>query len=96
MENTTAFHYHIDIYMSFTFSKQTWKFALMFYEFKFKLFYCFNNHNTSKGSQRAHDAMLTSLSRQNDVVTSFWRNNDVIASCARWGYDTRYGITWPL
>ena len=34
---------------------------------------------------RAHDAITTSLLRQNDVATSFWRNNDVvIASCARW------------
>ena len=34
--------------------------------------------------QRAHDAKITSLSRQNDVAT-FWRYNDVIiASCARW------------
>ena len=29
-------------------------------------------------SQRTHDAMITSLLRQNDVATSFWRNNDVI------------------
>ena len=36
-------------------------------------------------SQRTHDAMITSLSRQNDVVTSFWRYNDVIFTpCARW------------
>ena len=35
--------------------------------------------------QRAHDAMITSLLRQNDVATSFCRNNDVIiVSCARW------------
>ena len=37
-------------------------------------------------SQRAHDAITTSSSRQNDVATSFWRNNDfIIASYARWG-----------
>ena len=29
-------------------------------------------------TQRAHDAMITLLSRQNDVVTSFWRDNDYI------------------
>ena len=37
------------------------------------------------GFQRAHDAIITSLWRQNDVSTSFWRHNDVIfASCVRW------------
>ena len=36
-------------------------------------------------SHRAHDAIITSLWRQNDVVTSFRRHNDVIiTSCARW------------
>ena len=35
-------------------------------------------------AQRAHDAMITSVLRQNDVETSFGRNDDVIiASCAR-------------
>ena len=35
--------------------------------------------------QRAHDARITSLLRQNDVPTSYWRQNDVIiTSCARW------------
>ena len=33
-------------------------------------------------SQWTHDAIITSLIRQNDVSMSFWRNNDVIiASC---------------
>ena len=37
-------------------------------------------------SQRAHDAIITSLWRQNDAPTSFWRHNDVIlSSCVRWG-----------
>ena len=36
-------------------------------------------------SQRAHDAIIMSLWRRNDVATSFWRHNDVIiASCDRW------------
>ena len=36
--------------------------------------------------KRAHDAIITSLWRQNDVATSFRRHNDVIiASCVRWG-----------
>ena len=36
-------------------------------------------------TQRAHDTMITSLLRQNDVATSIWRNNDVIiVSCVRW------------
>ena len=36
-------------------------------------------------AQRTHDAITTSLWRQNDVATSFWRhNNVVIASCVRW------------
>ena len=31
------------------------------------------------------DAMITSLSHQDDVTTLFWRNNDaIIASCVRW------------
>ena len=35
--------------------------------------------------QLTHDAIKTSILRQNDVVTSFWRNNGVIiALCARW------------
>ena len=39
----------------------------------------------NKHTQRAHDAIITPLWRQNDVATSFWRNNDVIiASCVRW------------
>ena len=39
-------------------------------------------------SQRAHDAITTSLLRQNDVATSFWRHNDVIiTSCVRWDTD---------
>ena len=29
-------------------------------------------------TQHTHDAIMTSLLRQNDVATSFWRNNDVI------------------
>ena len=37
-------------------------------------------------SQRTHGAIITSLSRQNDVAASFWRNNDVIlATCVRLG-----------
>ena len=37
-------------------------------------------------TQWTHDAMITTLLRQNDVATSFWRNNDVIiASHVRWG-----------
>ena len=40
---------------------------------------------SSKLSRQAHDAITTSLLRQNDVATSCWRNNDVIiASCAHW------------
>ena len=40
------------------------------------------NRNDFKG---AHDATITSLWSQNDVVASFRRHNDVIiASCARW------------
>ena len=36
-------------------------------------------------SQRAHDVIVTSLWRRNDVTTSFWHHNDaIIASCARW------------
>ena len=43
------------------------------------------NHNM-KQSQRAHDAITTSLWHQNDVATSLWRHNDVIiVSCTRWG-----------
>ena len=41
---------------------------------------------TRWSSQRTHDAIITSLLRQNDVATSFWHNNDVvIASFVRWG-----------
>ena len=53
---------------------------------------------------RAHDAITTSLLRQNDVATSFWRNNDVIiSSCARWDqqkfglgklFEISSGICW--
>ena len=36
-------------------------------------------------AQRTHDAMITSLLRQNDVTASFCRNDDVIiTSCVRW------------
>ena len=32
-----------------------------------------------------HNAIITTLLRQNDVTTSFWRNNDVIiTSCVDW------------
>ena len=42
---------------------------------------CIQEHLT----QRAQDAIITSLWRQNDVVASFWRHDDVIfASCVRW------------
>ena len=35
--------------------------------------------------QRAHDVIITSQLRQNDVTTSFWRNNNVIiAPRVRW------------
>ena len=38
-------------------------------------------------TQRAHDVIITSLLRQNDVATSFWRNNDVIITFSvRWVY----------
>ena len=38
-----------------------------------------------KCTQRAHDAIITSLWRQNDVATSFWRPNNVnIASFVCW------------
>ena len=41
----------------------------------------------SRWSQWAHDVMITSLLRQNDVTTSFWRNTGVIiASCVLWDY----------
>ena len=47
----------------------------------------FNGDKDSPILQRARDANITSLWRQNDVATSFWRQNDVIiASCARWEY----------
>ena len=40
---------------------------------------------TDSPSQRAHDAIITSLWRQNDVATSFRRHNDVIiVFCVRW------------
>ena len=36
-------------------------------------------------ARRTHNAIITSLLRQNDVATSFWRNNDVIiATCVNW------------
>ena len=42
-----------------------------------------NADKLTEPSQRTHDAIMTSLLRQNNVATSFWRNNDVvIASCA--------------
>ena len=49
--------------------------------------------------QRTHDAILTSLWRQNDVVTSFWRHNDVIITlCACWdsgsGTGYLYIVPW--
>ena len=44
----------------------------------------------NRRSQRTHDAIKTSLLRQNDVATSFWCNNDVIiTSCVRWD-DTEF------
>ena len=33
---------------------------------------------TQKICRRTHDAIITSLLRQNDIVTSFWRNDDFI------------------
>ena len=48
-------------------------------------------------TQRTHDAIITSLLRQNDVATSFWRNNDVIiASRVRWEPRTGMVIWWHL
>ena len=49
-------------------------------------FWCWSRNILDKldhvPSQRAHDAIMTSLWRQNDVATSFWRHNEVIfASC---------------
>ena len=45
-------------------------------------------HDSSPGivvpTQQTHDAMITSLLRQNDVVISFWCDNDIIVSCVRW------------
>ena len=41
-------------------------------------------HRKHNSTQRALDAMITSLLRQNDVATSFWRNND--AFIAFFGY----------
>ena len=39
-------------------------------------------------TQLAHNAMITSSWRQNDVATLFWRHNDVaIASFVRWVYN---------
>ena len=36
-------------------------------------------------TQRTHDAVKTSLLRENDVAMPFWRNNDtIIASCTHW------------
>ena len=36
-------------------------------------------------SQRAYNAIITSLKRHNDITTPFGRNGDVIiASCVRW------------
>ena len=44
---------------------------------------CF--YNARNPSQRAHNAPITSLWRQNDVATSFLRHDDIIfASCVRW------------
>ena len=41
-------------------------------------------------TQLAHNAIITSLLRQNDVATSFWRNNDaVIAPRACWDNSIR-------
>ena len=37
---------------------------------------------------RAHDVIITSLLRQNDVTTSFWRNDYVIiALCVHWEHN---------
>ena len=45
-------------------------------------------------SQRTHDAIMMSLSRQNDVAMLFWRNNDVvIASCAHWVWTISAGLS---
>ena len=54
-------------------------------------------HISGISSQRAHDAIITSLWRQNDVATSFWRHNDVICtSCVHWGNDTGWAIMEEL
>ena len=45
--------------------------------------------------QRARDAIITPLWRQNDVATSLWRHNDVvIASCVRWIKICLYKVYW--
>ena len=59
------------------------------HEFEYITNYYLGYHNLGyeqkTDTQWAHDAIITSLLRQNDVATSFWRKNDVIiASCARW------------
>ena len=51
-------------------------------------------NNIRRPEQRAHDAMITSLWRQNDVVMSFWRHNDVIiALCVRWSLSKWNSLT---
>ena len=51
----------------------------------------------SKRSQRAHDTIITSLWRLNDVATSFWRHNDVIiALCVRWDCAQRIEGEWHI
>ena len=41
------------------------------------------NYGPNLLSQRTHDAITTSLWRQNDVAKSFWRRNDVISTRIR-------------
>ena len=42
-------------------------------------------------SQRAHDALITSSLRQNDVAMSLWRFCDIIiALCPRWDAEYKY------
>ena len=46
-------------------------------------------------SQRTHDAITSSLLRQNDVATSFWRNNDVIiTSRVPWDERSTMVLRW--
>ena len=50
---------------------------------------------TCLSTQQAHDAIITSLWRQNDIATSFWRHNDVIIARMFAWCTTFSGLQWP-